>query len=44
MFNFDCNVKVVDEMMGRGKTTAAINMINESSDNHKFLFITPLQD
>lgn len=41
MFNFDCNVKVVDEMMGRGKTTAAINMINESSDTQRFLFITP---
>jgi hypothetical protein len=32
---------VVDEIMGSGKTTAAINFINESKNNRKFLFVTP---
>lgn len=41
ILNFNCNVKVVDEMMGRGKTSAAINMINASDDEQRFLFITP---
>lgn len=40
IFNFDCDVKIVDEIMGFGKTTAAINYINNSKDE-KFLFITP---
>lgn len=41
ILNFNCDVKVVDEMMGRGKTSAAINMINASDNEQKFLFITP---
>lgn len=39
--NFDCNVKVVDMIMGSGKTSAAINLINETDEGTKFLFITP---
>lgn len=41
MLNYNCDVRIVDEMMGRGKTSAAINFINSSDDNQKFLFITP---
>lgn len=41
MFHFDCNVKIVDELMGRGKTSAAINFINSSDDDERFMFITP---
>ena len=41
MLNLNCNVKIVDELMGRGKTSAAINMINRSDDDEKFMFITP---
>jgi len=37
-------VHIVDEMMGVGKTSAAINLINESSRDSKFLFITPYLD
>ena len=38
---FNCNVKVVDMMMGSGKTSSAINYINNSNDDNRFLFITP---
>lgn len=38
---FNCDVKIVDMMMGLGKTSSAINYINESSEEDKFLFITP---
>lgn len=41
MFNFDCDVRIVDALMGHGKTSAAINMINQSDDDEKFMFITP---
>lgn len=41
MLNYNCDVRIVDEMMGRGKTSAAINFINSSNDDQKFLFITP---
>ena len=34
-------INIVDAQMGFGKTSAAINMINESSDDKKFLYITP---
>lgn len=34
-------VTVVDAPMGYGKTSAAINMINESPDDAHFLYITP---
>ena len=39
----DCKVKIVDEMMGRGKSTAAINFINGNNDR-RFLVITPYLD
>lgn len=34
-------IYVVDEMMGRGKTSAAINYINNAPYKKKFLYITP---
>lgn len=40
MAQFDCNVKIVDSIMGSGKTFAAINYINQSKDE-RFLVITP---
>lgn len=39
--NFNCNVKIVDMIMGAGKTTSAINYINQADEDEKFLFITP---
>ncbi len=38
---FDCNVNIVDEIMGAGKSSAAINFINHSAEDSKFLVITP---
>lgn len=38
---FNCNVKIVDMMMGTGKTSSAIHFINNSQDEDKFIFITP---
>lgn len=35
-------VYVIDEIMGRGKTTAMINHINSSGHDQKYLFIVPL--
>ena len=40
----DTNIYIVDEIMGRGKTSAAINYINHSSDDEHFLVITPYKD
>ena len=37
---YNCNVYIVDEMMGRGKSWGAINYMNSHSDE-KFLYITP---
>lgn len=34
-------VYVIDEIMGRGKTSAMINHINQSSPEERYLFITP---
>ena len=42
MFNNLQKVYVIDEIMGRGKTTAMIRHINEAPDDERFLFITPL--
>ena len=36
-------VKVIDSIMGSGKTSAMINIINKSNDN-KFIYITPYLD
>lgn len=41
ILRFNCDVKIVDEIMGRGKTSAAINFINNSDDDQKFLYVTP---
>ena len=37
-------VTVIDSIMGSGKTTSAINMINNSSDDVRFIYITPYLD
>ena len=37
----DLTVNIVDAVCGAGKTSAAINMINNSDDDTKFLYITP---
>lgn len=39
--DFNCDVKIVDMIMGSGKTSSAINFINAAMSNEKFLFITP---
>lgn len=38
------SVKIVDTIMGGGKTSAAINFINESKGDIRFLYITPYLD
>lgn len=35
------DIYVVDAIMGAGKTSAAINYINNSADSAKFIFVTP---
>lgn len=41
--NFDnIEIKVVDAIMGAGKTQGIINMINNSKDEERFIYITPL--
>ena len=43
--SFNCNVKIVDEIMGKGKSFSAMNFINSSNDeDEKFLVITPYLD
>ncbi|MBG9768209.1 hypothetical protein [Bacillus vallismortis] len=37
-------VKVIDSIMGSGKTTAAIDMMNNSGTDENFIFITPYLD
>lgn len=41
---YNCNVRIIDMIMGSGKTASMINYINQSDDNCKFLFITPYLD
>lgn len=43
MMEFNCNVKIVDAIMGAGKSQSIINHINKSKDG-KFLVITPYLD
>lgn len=43
-FNCNCNVKIVDMIMGAGKTSAAINYINNADEDTRFLYITPYLD
>lgn len=38
---YHCNIKIIDSIMGSGKTSAAINYINSSSPDERFLIITP---
>jgi hypothetical protein len=38
------NVKVVDAIMGRGKTSWALQHINEATVDQKFIYITPYLD
>lgn len=40
---YNCSVKVVDSIMGSGKTSAAVNYINQS-ENERILYITPFLD
>lgn len=40
IMKYNCEVFIVDEIMGRGKSWAAINYIN-SHDDQKYLYITP---
>lgn len=35
------NINVIDAIMGAGKTTGAINFINDADEDTKFLYITP---
>jgi DNA transposition AAA+ family ATPase len=37
-------INIVDSIMGAGKTTAAINYINQSSEEKKFMYVTPYLD
>lgn len=37
----DYNITVIDSVMGSGKTTAAINYINNLPDDQRFIFVTP---
>lgn len=39
--NFRCNVKVIDAVMGAGKSTAVIKMINESEEDKRFIIVVP---
>ena len=41
---FYCDVKVVDEIMGAGKSSAAINYINSLDDDVKVIYVTPYLD
>ena len=38
---FNCKCYIVDAICGAGKTTGVINMINESDEEQKYLYITP---
>lgn len=42
--DFRCKVKIVDAIMGRGKSQAIINYINSSDEDENFLVITPYLD
>jgi len=37
-------VKVIDSLMGSGKTTWAINMMNAADSDKRFIFVTPFLD
>ena len=37
----NCKIRIVDSIMGSGKTASIINMINESEDSEKFIYVAP---
>lgn len=41
---FYCDVKVIDGVMGLGKSSAAINYINSLDDDTKIIYVTPYLD
>lgn len=41
---YQCDVKIVDAIMGSGKSTAAINYINNADNDERFMVITPYLD
>lgn len=42
--DFNCNVNIVDAIMGAGKTQSIMNYINNSQSDEKFMVITPFLD
>ena len=40
---FNCNVHVIDAIMGAGKTSAAINYMKNADESERFMYITPLR-
>lgn len=34
-------INIIDAICGAGKTSAAVNMINNSDNSQKFMYITP---
>ena len=41
---FNCKVKIVDAIMGAGKSQSVINLINNSDEDDRFLVITSYLD
>ncbi len=41
---FNCTVRIVDMIMGSGKTSAAINYINSMPNDERVMFITPYEN
>lgn len=41
---FNCKVKIVDAIMGAGKSQSIINLINNSDEDDRFLVITSYLD
>lgn len=41
---YNCSVKIVDMIMGSGKSSAAINYINNSPADERIIYITPYND
>lgn len=44
MQEFDTEVRIVDAVMGAGKSSAAINYMNANKGEERFLYITPFLD
>ena len=41
---YEVKINIIDAVCGAGKTSAAINMINSSDKEQRFLYITPYLD